>query len=68
MEQQISNLIKEINELAMQYSRGFITYEDYKARRSDILTRMEKGDSKSLLDQSGIMEMVNTVAGFIKRS
>lgn len=67
MDQKIQ-IIKEINDLALSYSRGFITFDDYKARRHELLVRLENKDNKSLFDQSGIMDVVNTVAGMIKRS
>jgi len=63
-----TQIIKEINDLALSYSRGFITYADYKSRRHDLLDRLENKDTKSIFDQSGIMEVVNTVAGIIKRN
>ena len=61
-----TQLIKDINDLSLQYSRGFITFSTYKERRSELLEKLEGGESKSVLEQSGILEMVNTFAGLIK--
>lgn len=63
-----SQLIKEINDLAIQYSQGFIQYRDYKEKRSLLLEKLENGDSKKLLENSGIFEIVNSFADIIKRS
>lgn len=66
--EQLTQIIKEINDLAISYSRGFISYEDYKSKRYELLVRIDNKDSKSLFDQSGILEVVNTFAGMIKRN
>lgn len=64
----IAQLIKEINDLSTKYSQGFIQYDEYKDKRSILLEKLENGDHKSLLESSGIFEIVNTFAGIIKRS
>jgi len=64
----VAQIIKEINDLSNQYSQGFIQYNDYKDQRSLLLEKLENGDSKNLLESSGIFEIVNTFAGIIKRS
>jgi len=64
----VAQLVKEINDLSIQYSQGFIQYSDYKDKRSLLLEKLESGDSKKLLESSGIFEIVNTFADIIKRS
>lgn len=64
----VAQLVKEINDLSIQYSQGFIQYSDYKDKRSLLLEKLENGDSKKLLESSGIFEIVNTFADIIKRS
>jgi len=61
-------LINEINELSMKYSRGLIQYDEYKNNRTILLEKLEIGENKNILDNSGIFEIVNAFAGIIKRS
>lgn len=64
----IGLLINEINDLSMQYSKGLIQYNDYKAKRSLLLDKLENDDSKKIHESSGIFEIVNSFADIIKRN
>lgn len=61
-------IIEEINELSLQYSRCFITYENYKHRRYELLVKLERLDSTVASDGSIIKDMVSTFSDLIKRS
>lgn len=61
-------IIEELNDLSMQYSRWFISYDDFKIKRRELLEKLEQGDSQLASTQSVIKDMVNTFSDLIKRS
>lgn len=61
-------IIEELNDLSLQYSRWFISYDDFKSKRRELLEKLEQADSQLSSSQSVIKEMVNTFSGLIKRS
>lgn len=61
-------IIDELNDLSLQYSRWFISYDDFKRKRRELLEKLEQADSQLSSSQSVIKEMVNTFSGLIKRS
>ena len=63
-----SEIIKELNDLSLQYSRWFISYDDFKKKRHDLLNKLESIDSGFSSDRSVIKNMVNTFSDLIKRS
>lgn len=64
----VKEIILNINDLANRYSRGLITYNDYKSQRTNLLDQLKEGGEKSLFEQTGLLNMVNTVSSIIKRS
>lgn len=63
-----NEIIEELNDLSLQYSRWFISYDDFKSKRRELLEKLEQADSQLTSSQSVIKEMVNTFSGLIKRS
>lgn len=61
-------IINELNDLSIQYSRWFITYEYFKNKRHELLNRLEKIDRSPLSDSSILKDMVSTLSVLIKRS
>ena len=59
--------IKKINDLSMQFSYGFIQYEKFREKRKILLDVLDGLEDKTQC-HAGLMEMVGTFTGFIKRN
>jgi len=61
------DLLDELNELASQYSRWFISYDEYREKRYQLLNKLENNEITITNDKSILKDMVESFSGLIKR-
>jgi hypothetical protein len=61
-------IIDELNDLSLQYSKWLISYEDFRSKRHELLESLEQSGSVVTPGRSIVTEMVNSFSDLIKRS